>query len=175
MTGPIADPGSFRDPAGRVYRAGDRILRTVSPETAADFEQLRGSGLIGDLVERRWLISSDSADLAELDSLAAQLGDGVHAVIEHPCLPLISYPYEWGFSQLKAAALLHLDVHLAALDRGMTLCDASAYNVQFLGAQPLFTIAACRTTLGFAGVSPAFPAPSSAGSSHFDDGFPSGS
>ena len=138
MTGPIADPASFRDPAGRVYRSGERILRTVSPDIAAEFEQLRASGLIDELVERGWLISSDSADPGELEALADGLGGSVHAVIEHPRLPVISYPYEWGFSQLKAAALLHLDVHLAALQRDMTLCDASAYNVQFLGAQPLF-------------------------------------
>ncbi|MBF0248478.1 MAG: class I SAM-dependent methyltransferase [Alphaproteobacteria bacterium] len=51
---------------------------------------------------------------------------------------MVSYPYEWGFSALKAAALLHLDVHLAALGHGMTLSDASAYNVQFMGARPVF-------------------------------------
>ncbi len=138
MTGPIADPASFRDPAGRVYRSGERILRTVSTDIAAEFEQLRASGLIGELVERGWLISSDTADPGELDTLASGLGESIHAVIEHPRLPVISYPYEWGFSELRAAALLHLDVHLAALERDMTLCDASAYNVQFLGAQPLF-------------------------------------
>jgi hypothetical protein len=129
MTGPVADPASFRDPAGRVYCAGERILRTVSSGFASDYEQVRASGLIDDLVERGWLISSDTADLAALDSLDAALGGGVHAVIEHPRLPLISYPYEWGFSQLRAAALLHLDAHLAALERDMTLCDASAYNI----------------------------------------------
>lgn len=137
MTGPIADPASFRDPAGRVYRSGERILRTVSPDIAAEFEQLRASGLIDELVERGWLISSDSADPGELEALADGLGGSVHAVIEHPRLPVISYPYEWGFSQLKAAALLHLDVHLAALQRDMTLCDASAYNIQFQSARPL--------------------------------------
>ncbi len=94
--------------------------------------------MIEDLVARGWLVSCETVDPAELDPLSAAFGDGVHAVVEHPCLPLIAYPYEWGFSQLKAAALLHLDVHLAALERGMTLCDASAYNVQFLGAEPLF-------------------------------------
>ena len=51
---------------------------------ASDYEQVRASGLIDDLVERGWLISSDTADLAALDSLDAALGDGVHAVIEHP-------------------------------------------------------------------------------------------
>jgi ribosomal protein L11 methylase PrmA len=59
-------------------------------------------------------------------------------VVEHPRLAFVSYPYEWSFRLLKAAALLHLDLHLAALDHGMTLSDASAYNVQFLGARPLF-------------------------------------
>jgi hypothetical protein len=33
---------------------------------------------------------------------------------------------------------IHLDVHLAALERGFDLSDASAYNVQFQGASPVF-------------------------------------
>ncbi|MBT3787511.1 MAG: class I SAM-dependent methyltransferase [Alphaproteobacteria bacterium] len=39
---------------------------------------------------------------------------------------------------LKSAALLHLDVHLKALARDFTLSDASAYNIQFRGARPVF-------------------------------------
>ncbi len=74
MTGPIADPASFRDPAGRVYRAGERILRTVSPGIAADFEQLRASGLIDDLVGRGWLIpavkTNDRCEPAAPDRIA---------------------------------------------------------------------------------------------------------
>jgi len=136
--GPVADPASFRDPAGRVYRAGSRVLRTVSRHAADQFERVRASGAIDDLVARGWLIDSRVADPKHCDPLPGVNGEGVHAVIEHPRLPFISYPYEWGFSQLKAAALLHLDLHLAALARDVTLCDASAYNVQFLGARPLF-------------------------------------
>jgi hypothetical protein len=55
-----------------------------------------------------------------------------------PMLPFVSFPYEWSFSALKAAALLHLKIQLVALDKGVTLSDASAYNVQFRGAQPVF-------------------------------------
>ena len=33
-----AEPGSFRDPGGRIYWLGDRVLRTVMPSAAADFE-----------------------------------------------------------------------------------------------------------------------------------------
>src|SRR3546814_18696554 len=58
--------------------------------------------------------------------------------IEHPVLRPITYPYEWTFSALKAAALLHLDIHLDALEGDTTLVDASAYNVQFDGSKPVF-------------------------------------
>jgi hypothetical protein len=39
---------------------------------------------------------------------------------------------------LKDAALLHLDILEAAIPEGWTLKDASAYNVQFIGARPVF-------------------------------------
>ncbi len=59
-------------------------------------------------------------------------------VLEHPPLATVSYPYEWSFSALQAAALLQLDVYLHALDYDVTLSDASAYNVQFVGPRPIF-------------------------------------
>ena len=36
-----ADAGSYRDPSGRVFVLGDRVLRTVMPRAAADFEFVR--------------------------------------------------------------------------------------------------------------------------------------
>ena len=59
-------------------------------------------------------------------------------MIEPAQLPFVTYPYEWSFSQLKDAALLTLRVHLAALNYGMVLKDATAFNVQFVDAKPLF-------------------------------------
>ena len=61
-------------------------------------------------------------------------------VISSPMInkPYVSYPYEWSFSQLKAAALHHLDFNLFLLDQGATLIDASAYNIQFIGSKPIF-------------------------------------
>ena len=53
-------------------------------------------------------------------------------------MPVVSYPYEWPFGMLKDAALLELDLLLAALDEGLVLKDASPYNVQWRGAQPVF-------------------------------------
>ena len=48
----------------------------------------------------------------------------------------ITYPYEWCSEQLRDAALLTLDVLEAAMDKGMILKDASAFNIQFLKGRP---------------------------------------
>jgi hypothetical protein len=50
----------------------------------------------------------------------------------------VSYPYEWTFSMLKDAALLQLDLLLAALERDLVLKDSTPYNVQFRGVRALF-------------------------------------
>ena len=50
----------------------------------------------------------------------------------------MSYPYEWTPGMLRDAALLQLDLLLAALDEDLTLKDATPYNVQFRGALPVF-------------------------------------
>ena len=52
-------------------------------------------------------------------------------------VPFISYPYEWCFSQLKDAALLTLRLQKIALKHGMSLKDATAYNIQFRRSRPL--------------------------------------
>lgn len=128
------DDSSFRDPAGQVYRTRDRILRSVSARGAPDYEFIRDSGLLSELVTANRLIPSEEVSP---DILGPDAGD-VRYVLEHPVLPFISYPYEWCFSALKSAALLQLDLITDALARGVTLSDASAYNVQFRGADPVF-------------------------------------
>jgi len=134
MISPIADPGSFRDPSGRVHRAGDRIFRTIGVKAAANYEAARDRGVLSKYVDRKILIDSREIDAAEL-GLA---GPSIAHVVEHPKLPFVSYPYEWSFALLKASALFHLDFQCELLDDGFVLSDASAYNVQFDGARPLF-------------------------------------
>ena len=67
--------------------------------------------------------------------LAAQTG--AVAVLRPRRLDFISYPYEWSFSQLKDAALLTLELQSRALDAGMRLKDASAYNIQLEAGRPI--------------------------------------
>lgn len=128
------DPGSFRDPRGRIFHKDDRVFRTVTETAVADFEFVRDSGLLERLTGAGRMISTKIVS----GEVLGEWGKGARYVVEHPKLPFISYPYEWSFPALKAAALLHLDIQLEALDFGVTLSDASAYNVQFQGPRPLF-------------------------------------
>jgi SAM-dependent methyltransferase len=126
------DPGSFRDPESRVLLAGDEVLRALSSEGLADFMALRESGLLEDpRIVRTDVVSERPSELSGLAFEAA-------AVLRHERIPFVSYPYEWSFSMLKDAALLQLDLLQSAVEHQLMLKDATPYNVQYLGARPVF-------------------------------------
>jgi ribosomal protein L11 methylase PrmA len=129
-----ADAGSYRDPSGRVFVLDDRVLRTVMPRAAADFEFVRSTGVLQSLIAEVSAIAEERVDPA---GLPHGFNDARY-VVQHPKLPFISYPYEWCFTALKRAALLHLDIQIRCLEQGVALSDASAYNIQFLGPKPIF-------------------------------------
>jgi ribosomal protein L11 methylase PrmA len=134
MSEACLDTGSFRDPSGRIYHLSDRIYRTVMPSARNHFEFVRSTGLIEKLVSQDLLIDETRVDTRILGSAAAT----ACYLLEHPKLPFVSYPYEWSFSALKAAALLQLDIQIESLDHGVALSDATAYNIQFQGPRPIF-------------------------------------
>lgn len=131
------DPGSFRDPAGRVVRQGDRIFRVVAPEKAEETRAVLESSFFkrraGSSIIPTWVASE-----RDRTSVTSGLQGDFPLVLEHERVEVISYPFEWPFSLLKRAAELHLKIHLEALDEGFDLSDASAYNVQFVGTRPQF-------------------------------------
>jgi hypothetical protein len=123
---------SFRDPSGFVFRHQGRVYRQVNRSYRDHFDLLLASGLYRELSAAGALIRHEDA-APEL----ARTADA-YKVIQPLPLPFISYPYEWSFSQLKDAALLTLDIQKTALAHGMSLKDASAYNIQFCEGKPLF-------------------------------------
>jgi ribosomal protein L11 methylase PrmA len=129
--GSTIDPASFRDPSGFVFRRDGVLHRQIQGPAAADWEAFHTTGLLDALVADRLLVEHEETPLEEAASA------GAVAVIRPRPLDFISYPYEWCFSQLKEAALLTLDLQARALDRGMRLRDASAYNVQFDDGRPI--------------------------------------
>jgi hypothetical protein len=126
-----ADSASFRDPSGLVYRRDGMLLRQINEGYGPHWELLHSSGLYGDLVERGWLVAHEEAPI-EL-----RHDESAWRVVRPREIDFISYPYEWTFGQLKDAALLTLSIQSAALSAGMTLKDASAYNIQFDEGRPV--------------------------------------
>lgn len=121
---------SFRDPSGYVYSENDEIYRTVMFSYKKQYDYLMSCGLYKKLVDKEYLIPHEES--------YSRVSDDVYKLLKPLKIPFISYPYEWSFSQLKDAALLTLKIQYIALNYGMILKDASAYNVQFLNGKPIF-------------------------------------
>jgi SAM-dependent methyltransferase len=130
------DSGSFRDPDSRVVRSDGRIFRVLSERGAAEWRTLAASPLFGELVEEGKLIATRETD--GLDLGPTGLPSAVDGVLEHDVVPFVSYPYEWTFGMLRDAALLQLELVRRSVEAGLMLKDSSPYNVQFMGARPVF-------------------------------------
>ena len=132
---PRLEPGSFRDWDSRVFYDDGRILRALSESGARDWHAVAGSRFFGEAVSAGQVVET-----REVDDVAVPGGvtGGAALVLEHERVPFVSYPYEWPFAMLRDAALLQLDLLRRALAEDLTLKDASSYNVQWRGAQPIF-------------------------------------
>ncbi len=124
---------SFRDPSGQLFTRDGVLYRQVNESYREEYDQLMGSGLYGDLVRSGMLISH-----REVHDIAGPSPGRAYITIQPEAVSFISYPYEWCFGQLKDAALLTLALQKKALSYGMSLKDASAYNVQFVNGKPVF-------------------------------------
>lgn len=139
---PVA--ASFRDPAGRLFRTSDAIVRVIAPSGLADFEAFRSSAAARAFIERGRLVTAtpmeavDIAALRDTPEMGEALSGEVGAVVRHQRLAFPSYPYEWPAEMLHASGLLTLDLALAAFDEGLGLKDATPWNVLFSGPTPVF-------------------------------------
>ena len=123
--------GSFRDPSGFLFVEDGSIYRQVNAVYRENYDHLMESGLHNALVDSGLLVPHHEVglDLAKTDE--------AYKILQPELVPFVSYPYEWCFSQLKDAALVTLQIQKTALDLGMTLKDASAYNIQFMDGKPV--------------------------------------
>jgi len=125
-------PGSFRDPSGFLFYRHGILYRQVNLVGKDSYDTLIQTGLHAALVDDGLLVSHEEV---EVPPSRPEL---VYKVLKPQLIPFVSYPYEWCFSQMKDAALTTLMIQRRALDFGMTLKDASAYNVQFYAGRPVF-------------------------------------
>jgi hypothetical protein len=131
------EPGSFRDPESRVFYAGGEVYRALSKDGLDDFEALQATKLFEKFTADGRLVGTELLESAAGLPQELLVKDCA-GVLRHERIPFVSYPYEWTFSMLKDAALLQLDLLLAALDEGLILKDSTPYNVQFEGSRPVF-------------------------------------
>ncbi len=127
----VQEPGSYRDRDARVFFEGERVLRALSPQGLSDWKLLRNSGLFGRLCREQKIVETRLLDGYPLEA-------GWAGILEHERLENLSYPYEWPFSMLRDAAVLHLEILEMALAEGLILKDATPFNVQWRGSRPVF-------------------------------------
>lgn len=125
-------PSSFRDHSGNLFFHKGSIYRLINYSYSDNYELFIKSGLYNDLVEKGFIVSFKEIEFNDFPIRNA------YKILKPVKLDFISYPYEWCFSQLKHAALLTLEIQKIALSYGMSLKDASAYNIQFNKNSPIF-------------------------------------
>ncbi len=134
---------SFRDPSGFLFWHDDRLLRKINAGYARTFDRLTGEGIYNSLFEKGYLV--EHSDVSE------EFNDS-GVIIEPKAMALVTYPYEWCFSQLRDAAQLTLNIQAFLLEKAFSLKDASAFNVQFHNGHPIFI-----DSLSFEGLDPQSP------------------
>jgi hypothetical protein len=123
--------GSFRDPSGFIFSRDGKLYRQLNNYYKKEYDHLMDSGLYKELANRGWIVTHKEVDVQ------ASAADA-YKIIQPQKIDFVSYPYEWSFSQLKDAALLTLNIQQLAMEYGMGLKDASAYNIQFHNGKPVF-------------------------------------
>jgi len=119
---------TFRDPQGRLFIEGDRVLREIYPAHADEVLAWIKSPLAQRWMEQRRLVTT------EIRESAPDQG----ALLEHEKVFFPSFPWEWTPGQWKRAASLTLDLCEESLESGFILKDATPLNILFSGPDPVF-------------------------------------
>ena len=131
--GLIIDGASFRDPSGNVIHYKNEIYRIINHNYKNEFDHFIKSGLYQKLISENLIVEYNEDDTIQIKSDF----DNFYKIIKQEKIHFISYPYEWSFDMLKDAALTILRIQKICLEFGMSLKDASAYNVQFHNGKPI--------------------------------------
>ena len=134
------ESGSFRDPSGFVFRYHNQIYRCVDEPAWLLVEEIGKAGVLGDLVRKDLIVDTKPVDegSALYKELGALLGNEHAHILAHEQIPVISYPSELSYAMLADAGLLHLLLQTELFEKGLSLKDASAFNVQFKKGRPVF-------------------------------------
>ncbi len=119
------EASSFKDPGARVFYKDGEVYRRINKKYVETYRKFITSGLYEKLISLGLMVKHD------------EIENSNDEIIIKPEKVFISYPWEWCFSQLKDAALATLKIQKIALEYGMTLKDATPFNIQFLNNSPV--------------------------------------
>ncbi|HUQ96781.1 MAG TPA: hypothetical protein VM010_03880 [Chitinophagaceae bacterium] len=125
-------PASYRDPSGFVFEHEGVLYRQVNQSYKQDFTRFMESGLYSQLLTDKKLIAHEEIPINFLKDARW------FTTLRPEIIPVITYPFEWCFQQLKEAALLTLALAEKAASFGMMLKDATPYNIQFYKGAVIF-------------------------------------
>jgi hypothetical protein len=141
------DPGSssFRDPQNAAFQHAGHWYRIADPDSAQALDRLINNSLYQRLVDGGSLLAYEpSDDVGVIEAYRAYAASvtrdstaPLRAYRVATCTP-ITYPWEWPNALLASAALHTCALREQLLGIGLDLKDASAFNVQFTGMQPVF-------------------------------------
>jgi len=120
---------STGDETGRVFYWNDGIYRAINKSKSAEVKQLFDSGLMAELVAEKIFPETKITEHA--------LGDYA-MVLSHQKIKSVTYPFEWSFEMMKAAALTILRVNEVAMKYGYQTKDCHSFNVLFDGTHPYY-------------------------------------
>lgn len=122
-------PASFADGTGRVFTWNGGIYRAIAPDAADHVRALLANAHFRALQDRGAIVGARVAPISV---------PGAAFVLEHPCIPFVTYAHEWAPEMLRDAALRTLEVAEEMLEEGIVLQDATSRNVVFDGSTPVF-------------------------------------
>src|SRR3954463_8373858 len=130
---PVAQrlPSSYRDPSGFMFEKDGVLYRQVNEVYKEHYQHFIESGLYQSVLEKKWLVPHTEVDQS------VNFSPGFYKTLQPERIPFISYPYEWCFEMLKDAALLTLSITIESLKYDMVLKDATPFNIQWRGANPV--------------------------------------
>ena len=127
----VIDNASFRDPSGYVVHHNNSIYRIINKNYSSVFKECTESGLFKKLIDDKMLLNFEESFHLELEDTI------IFKIVKQEKIRFISFPYEWSFDMLKDAALLTLEIQKKCIESGLSLKDASAYNIQFHDGKPI--------------------------------------
>lgn len=136
LAGPQLEPGSFRDRSARVFYVDGTVCRGLSRSAWEEWETLVRTSFFQKSLANGRIVETEVAD--SIEPRDAGLPTQWAGVLRHRAIPFVAYPYEWCFGMLQDAALLQLELLGEALREGMTVKDASSFNLQWRGSRPVF-------------------------------------